>query len=156
MKGTNMADPKTNGPSNGGGRPRQDNTTMPGQYPAQIPFGFPVPQGTGAPGTAGTGVASDPTMQSPTPTSVFGSPADNMHTGSPGSSGAHASTSGGATYTEPFAHLAGGESGKMSGGSTDTEAQANKTGYPTPFGFKNPLNTGAGEGKPLIGGRGKG
>ncbi len=139
----------------GDSRPREGSTTMPGQYPGQLPFGFPVPSGTGAPGTAGTGVASDTTMESPTPTSVFGATGDYLHTGSPGTAGATPHQTTGASYTGYYAHLEGGGAGYMTGGQIDTEAQANKAGYPAPFGFPNPMDTGAGKGTPLIGGRGK-
>jgi hypothetical protein len=63
------------------------------------------------------------------------------------------SPQGGAAYTDPFCQVGTNDS-QMSGGSVSTEAQSNKTGYPTPIGTANPLSTGAGQGTPLIGGRG--
>jgi hypothetical protein len=136
----------------GGGRPREDSTTMPGQYPSKLPFGFPVPQSTGSPGGGGTPNKSpDPTIET-LPSNVFGS-ANPMTTGSPGSSGAGMSPQSGATYTDPFAQVGTNDS-SCSGGSVSTEAQSNKTGYPTPIGTPNVLSTGAGQGTPLIGGRG--
>ena len=143
---------KINDTTAGGGRPRQDSTTMPNQYPSQLPFGFPVPQGTGAPGGGGTPDKSpDPTIET-LPGQVFGSAVPST-TGSPGSSGAGMSPQSGATYTDPFGHVGANEA-QCTGGSVSTEAQSNKTGYPTPIGTANPLTTGAGQGTPLIGGRG--
>lgn len=136
----------------GGGRPREDGTTMPGQYPSQLPFGFPVPQTTGSPGGGGTPDRSPDKTIETLPHSVFGSPVP-QNTGSPGSSGAGMSPQSGATYTEPFGHVGANEP-QMTGGSVSTEAQSNKTGYSTPIGTANPLMTGAGQGTPLIGGRG--
>lgn len=149
-------DRNTGGTPNGDSRPRQDSTTMPGQYPRDLPFGISVPTGTGAPGSAGQGgSATDPTMAgSATPATVFGAPAANLNTGSPGSAGATPHQESGASYTDPFAHLAGGGAGQMTGGSTDTEAQADKAGHPGPFGTAYPVTTGTGTGTPLIGGRG--
>lgn len=142
-----------NGTPNGDSRPRQDSTTMPGQYPSQLPFGIAVPSGTGAPGGGGSpDKSSDPTIQT-LPGSVFGSP-NPMTTGSPGSAGSTPSTTTGASYTDPFAYLGGCGKGEMTGGSIDTEANANKTGHTGPFDVANPLSTGVGEGQPLIGGRG--
>jgi hypothetical protein len=136
----------------GGGRPREDGTTMPGQYPSKLPFGFPVPQSTGSPGGGGTPNKSpDPTIET-LPNSVFGS-ANPMTTGSPGSGGAGMSPQSGATYTDAFTQVGSNDS-QCSGGSVSTEAQSNKTGYPTPIGTANPLMTGSGQGTPLIGGRG--
>jgi hypothetical protein len=125
---------------------------MPNQYPSQLPFGFPVPQGTGSPGGGGTpDKSADPTIET-LPSQVFGQPVPSM-TGSPGSAGAPLSPQTGATYTEPFGHV-GAIEAQCTGGSVSTEAQSNKTGYDAPFGQHNPLTTGSGEGQPLIGGRG--
>lgn len=149
-------DRNTGSKPNGDSRPRQDSTTMPGQYPRPLPFGQNPPTGTGAPGSAGQGsTATDPTMAgSATPTSVFGAPADNLHTGSPGTQGATPHQTTGASYTDPFAYLSGGNAGQMTGGSTDTEAQGDKAGHPGPFNTPYPTDTGVGHGKTLIGGRG--
>lgn len=136
----------------GGGRPREDSTTMPGQYPSKLPFGFPVPQGTGSPGGGGTPDKSPDATIETLPHQVFGS-AVPQDTGSPGSSGAGMSPQTGATYTDPFTQVGTNDS-SCPGGSVSTEAQSNKTGYDAPFGQHNPLMTGSGQGTPLIGGRG--
>jgi hypothetical protein len=151
-----MADRQTSAPANGDSRPRQDTTTQPGQYPSKLPFGVSVPQSTGAPGSAGKGSsAPDPTMAGgPTPTGNFGANFDDLHTGSPGSTGVSPNQQSGASYTDPFAVLCGNGMGEMHGGSTETQAAGNKAGHPGPFGVANPLNTGSGEGTPLIGGKG--
>lgn len=147
-----MADKQTGGRPSGTG-PRRDPTTMPGQYPSKLAFGIAVPQSTGAPGTEGAAPSPDATVHTPTPESNFGAPFDDLHTGAPGSMGASAHVSGGAFYTDPFGYLAGGGAGASSNGSTDTEAQGNKYGYPAPGGAATPMSTGAGEGSPMIGGR---
>lgn len=146
-----MADKTTGGPSKGkthGG----DQTALPGQAAGQIPFGIKTSLATGAPGTGGTGPASDPTMASPTPTSVFGAATDTMHTGAPGTSGSSPSGESGATWTKDS--LDAYPRVDATGGSTETEAQANKYGTDTGIpGLHVPKSTGAGSGHPLIGGR---
>ena len=95
-----MADKTMGGPSKGkshGG----DQTSLPGQAGGKIPFGIQNPLSTGAPGSAGnTATPSDPTVNSPVPTSVFGAKADDTATGAPGGSGTKAGVATGASYTE--------------------------------------------------------
>lgn len=147
-----MADRTTGGPSKGkshGG----DQTALPNQAAGKLPFGINSPQSTGAPGSSGSaGVPSDPTLVSPLPTTNFGAKAANGATGAPGGSGASAGTSGSATYTKTFDGAYSHED--ASGGSVDTEAQANKYGSDTGIpGLKVPRKTGVGDGSPMIGGR---
>ncbi len=144
-----MADKQTDGKGKGTPRPG-DQTTQPGQYPSKMPFGIQVPTSTGAPGSSPAPSGPDDATTKPgqVPMSVFGMPVDE-HTGAPGSAGASAGVAGGATYTDPFATLAGGGKGSMSGGSTDSEAQANKYGTNTMWGVAGPGqpdSTGAGHG----------
>lgn len=141
------------GKPQGDNRPRQDNTTLPNEYPSQLPFGFPVPQGTGAPGSApATTTNPDPTIEQ-LPSSVFGMPVP-YDTGSPGSAQASGSQAGGATATDPFAYQSPHIADATVQGSTETEAAKNKAGHPAPFNQANPMQTGSGQGQPLIGGRG--
>jgi hypothetical protein len=137
-----MADKTMGGPSKGkshGG----DQTAQPGAAAGKIPFGIQNPLNTGAPGSNGGGGApSDPTVQVPVPTSVFGSKTDVVHTGAPGGSGAHGSSATGASYTQDSY----GWSPRIdqTGGSVDTEAQGNKYGSDTGIpGLKTPKGTGA-------------
>jgi len=137
-----MADKTTGGPSKGkshGG----DQTAMPGAAGGKIPFGIQNPLSTGAPGSSGnTATPSDPTVVSPVPTSVFGAKTDDTDTGAPGGSGSKSGVSTGATYTQDSY----GWSPRIdqTGGSVDTEAQANKYGTDTGIpGLKTPKGTGA-------------
>lgn len=136
-----MADRTTGGPSKGkshGG----DQTALPGQAAGDLPFGIQNPLSTGAPGSSGGGVSSDVTEQTPIPASNFGAKSANTDTGAPGSSGAMSTVATGATYTiDP---LDARPREDMSGGSVDTEAQANKYGTDTGIpGLYHPAGTGA-------------
>lgn len=136
-----MADKTMGGPSKGkshGG----DQTSMPGQAAGKIPFGVQNPQSTGAPGTGGTGPASDPTLNSPVPASSYGAQNDDTATGAPGGAGAKAGVAAGATYTaDSYGWCPRYD---MTGGSVDTEAQANKYGSDTGIpGLYHPRTTGA-------------
>lgn len=136
-----MADRTTGGPSKGkthGG----DQTSLPGQAPGKLPFGIQNPQSTGAPGSGGAGMASDVTMQTPTPTTAFGAKTDVMDTGAPGTSGSSPNGAKGATYTKDSLDAYPREDAV--GGSVETEAQANKYGVDTGIpGLKTPKGTGA-------------
>src|ERR1700742_3652218 len=120
-----MADRTTGGPSKGkthGG----DQTSLPGQAPGKLPFGIQNPQSTGAPGSGGGGIGSDVTMQTPLPSSAFGAKTDDTDTHAPGSSGSSAGVATGASYTKAYDGAYPYED--ATGGSVDTEAQANKYG----------------------------
>lgn len=145
-----MADKTMGGPSKGkthGG----DQTAQVGQAPGKLPFGIDNPLSTGAPGTGVAGAASDPTLQTPLPSSNFGAAADNTATGSPGSSGSSSGSATGATYTKDFYGAYSYDD--ASGGSVDTEAQANKYGSDT--GIPG-LHTPKGTGMPMSGNAGFG
>src|SRR5258707_1294640 len=86
-------------------------TSEPGQYPASI-FGIALPQGTGAPGSAGAGRGADPTNQPGQLTEgISGTgPADTADTGAPGTEGSGMDPAGGAdsiSYTRPGSFLTG-------------------------------------------------
>lgn len=136
-----MADRTTGGPAKGkthGG----DQTALPGQAPGKLPFGINNPLSTGAPGTQGQSPgAPDATVTTPVSTTSFGAKADNVDTGAPGGSGASAGVATGATYTKDSLDAYPRED--ASGGSIDTEAQANKYGSDTGIpGLKVPKGTG--------------
>lgn len=148
-----MADRTTGGPAKGkthGG----DQTQMPGQAPGKLPFGINNPLSTGAPGTNGQSPGGgDVTVTTPVSTTSFGAKADNTDTGAPGSSGASSGVATGATYTKDSIDAYPRED--ASGGSIDTEAQANKYGSDTGIpGLKVPKGTGAGSSNPGYGGAG--
>lgn len=137
-----MADRTTGGPSKGnthGG----DQTSLPGQGAGKLPFGIQNPQTTGAPGAAGGGgMASDPTLQTPVPATAFGAKTDVTDTGAPGGSGSSPNGAKGATYTKDSIDAYPRED--ATGGSVETEAQANKYGVDTGIpGLKTPKGTGA-------------
>lgn len=138
-----MADRTTGGPAKGkthGG----DQTALPGQAPGKLPFGINNPLSTGAPGTQGQSPgAPDATVTTPVSTTSFGAKADNVDTGAPGGSGASAGVATGATYTKDSLDAYPRED--ASGGSIDTEAQANKYGSATLPGLvgHQPKGTGA-------------
>jgi hypothetical protein len=136
-----MADKTMGGPAKGqshGG----DQTALPGQAAGKLPFGISNPLNTGAPGTGGTGPASDPTLQAPVPASSFGASNDDTDTGAPGSSGTTAGVAAGATYTKDMYGAYPMDS--ATGGSVDTEAQSNKYGSDTRIpGLHTPSGTGA-------------
>src|SRR5258707_4428335 len=82
-----------------------------GQYPASI-FGVALPQGAGAPGSAGAGRGADPTNQPGQLTEgISGTgPADTADTGAPGTEGSGMDPAGGAdsiSYTRPGSFLTG-------------------------------------------------
>lgn len=135
-----MADRTTGGPSKGkthGG----DQTALPDQAGGKIPFGIQNPLSTGAPGSSGVSGASDPTLQTPVPTTAFGAKTDDTNTGAPGGSGAHGTAASGATYTQDT--YGWRPRIDATGGSVDTEAQANKYGSDTGIpGLKVPKGTG--------------
>lgn len=147
-----MADKTMGGPSKGKTH-SGDQTATPGAAAGKLPFGINNPLNTGAPGTSGyTGTPSDPTVTSPVSDTSFGAKADNTATGAPGTTGSSPSGSGGATYTKDSIDAYPRED--ATGGSTETEAQANKYGVDTGIpGLKTPRSTGAGAGHTLIGGR---
>lgn len=137
-----MADKTLGGPAKGisaGG----DQTALPGQAAGKIPFGIQNPLATGAPGTGGVGSApSDPTLTAPVPTSAYGAENSDTATGAPGSSGVSPHVATGATYTVDSYGWAPRQN--MTGGSVDTEAQANKYGTDTGIpGLNTPDGTGA-------------
>jgi len=137
-----MADKTLGGPAKG--KPRGgDQTALPGQAAGKIPFGIQNPLDTGAPGTAGIGMApSDATLQAPVPGTIFGAKTADAATGAPGGSGASAGVATGATYT--LDSYGASPRQDMSGGSVDTEAQANKYGTDTGIpGLHVPDGTGA-------------
>lgn len=146
-----MADKTTGGPSKGKTH-SGDQTAMPGQAPGKLPFGINSPQSTGAPGSAGYhGTPSDATVTTPVNTNSFGAKAANTDTGAPGGSGASAGVATGATWTKDSIDAYPRED--ATGGSVDTEAQANKYGSSTMPGIvgHQPKSTGM----PASGGGGK-
>jgi hypothetical protein len=137
-----MADKTLGGPAHG--TPMSgDQTALPGQAAGKIPFGIKNPLSTGAPGTAGVGMTpSDPTLTAPVPTSIYGASTDDTATGAPGGNGFHDTVATGATYTlDTYGWVT---QINMTGGSVDTEAQANKYGSDTGVpGLHTPKTTGA-------------
>lgn len=138
-------------------------TSQPNQYPASL-FGIALPQGTGAPGTAGASGAADPTnMPGQLTEAISGTgPADTAQTGAPGSQGA-TNSSGGAdtiTYTEPGSFLSGTNTmatvrDDISGINDWTQAHDGSYGgnlnLPGIVG-NQPTSTGVGQGRVLRGG----
>jgi hypothetical protein len=136
-----MADKTMGGPAKGvshGG----DQTALPGQAAGKLPFGITNPLSTGAPGTGGTGPSPDPTLQAPVPTDMYGAANDDTDTGAPGTSGSAAGGATGASYTlDTYGWVT---QVNCTGGSVDTEAQANKYGTDTHIpGLETPRTTGA-------------
>jgi hypothetical protein len=138
-------------------------TSEPNQYPGSL-FGVALPQGTGAPGTAGAGRSADPANQPGQLTEgISGTgPADTANTGAPGTAGTMPNGGGGNTisYTQPGSFLTGTNQtdtirDDISG--TGDWTQANDGSY---GGSNNlpgiagnqPLSTGAGSGRVLRGG----
>ena len=140
-------------------------STQPGQYPSSI-FGVALPQGTGAPGTAGAGRGADPANQPGQLTEgISGTgPADTADTGAPGTQGAPSDGGGGAdtvTYTEPGSFLSGTNTqgtvrDDISGTGDWTQSHEGSYGgslnLPGIVG-NQPTSTGAGQGRVLRGGR---
>ena len=142
-------------------------TNEPNQYPGSI-FGVGLPQGTGAPGTAGAGRGADPTNQpGQLNEGISGEgPSDTADTGSPGSQGAMNGPGGAdsVTYTRPGSFLTGTNQsdvvrGDISGTSDWTQAHDGSYGgdlnLPGIVG-NQPAGTGAGSGRVLRGGFRKG
>ncbi len=143
----------------GGGDP----TLEPGEYPASL-FGVALPQGTGAPGSPGGPVPSDPTLETgQLYEGISGlGPADTANTGAPGSAVA-SDVAGGAdsvTFTRPGSYLSGTYSQEtlsddVSGVNDWTQAGDGAYGgspqLPGVAG-NQPTSTGAGQGR-LRGGR---
>ena len=141
-----------------------DVSNQPGQYPASI-FGVALPQGTGAPGTAGAGRTADPTNQPGQLTEgISGTgPADTADTGAPGTAGSGMDPAGGAdsiTYTRPGSFLTGTNiqdtvRDDISGTSDWTQAHDGSYGgnlnLPGIAG-NQPVSTGADQGRVLRGG----
>jgi len=148
-----------------------DPTLEPGQYPPDEDhgiFGGPMPEGTGAPGTAGARYDSsvDPTNEpGQTEDGLTGiTEAEITETGAPGSTGADPSDGSGAdsvTFTRPGSYLSGTYA--MSTVRDDTDGptdwtQANDSGYATGGpqlpGIKgNEPEAGSGRFQPGAGGR---
>jgi|SRR5215475_2033461 len=161
----NMADRQSGGRSSG--VYAGDEVNQPNQYPGSL-FGVALPQGTGAPGTAGAGGVADPTNEpGQLNEGISGlGPSDIADTGAPGSQGA-TNTEGGpdsVSYSsanfykgesEP-ASLSESKSDHISG--TDDWTQANDGSYgggkylPGVQG-NTPTSTGAGGGRVMRGGR---
>src|SRR5512146_1192507 len=139
-----MADKTMGGPAKGVTAPG-DQTALPGQAAGGLPFGIQNPLSTGAPGTGGVGMApSDATLTAPVPTSVVGgAQTDDNATGAPGGNGASPGGAKGATYT--LDSYGASPRQDMTGGSMDTEAQANSYGTNTLWGVagNQPKGTGA-------------
>ncbi|HEX7994420.1 MAG TPA: hypothetical protein VF506_10900 [Streptosporangiaceae bacterium] len=162
--------PPGGGKVSGGGAPDAagayggEVSTQPGQYPARL-FGVALPQGTGAPGSAGAGRSADPANQpGQLNEGISGlGPADTADTGAPGSQGA-GSGSGSAdsvTYTWPGSFLTGTNQSDtvrddISGTGDWTQAHPGSYGgnlnLPGIDG-NQPTSTGAGQGRVLRGGR---
>lgn len=85
-------------------------TNEPNQYPGSL-FGIFLPQGTGAPGTAGAGRGADPTNQpGQLSEGISGEgPSDTANTGAPGTMGQQNGTGGpdSVSYTRPGSFLTG-------------------------------------------------
>jgi hypothetical protein len=144
------------------GRPSSDDPTLePGNYGPSL-FGVPLPQGTGAPGSAGAGNAADPTNepgQLDEGLSGLG-PSVTADTGAPGSAGQQNSAGGGTaiTYTNPGSFLGGTYTqdtvtDDVSGVNDWTQAIDGSYGGKQIPGLNMPMGTGAGEGTILKGGR---
>ena len=146
-------------------RPGLDPTQEPGNYSASL-FGVALPQGTGAPGSAGAGGAADPTNEpGQLNEGISGlGPADIANTGAPGSAGATNSGAGGdaVAYTRPGSYLSGTYqqdtvNDSISGPGDWTQAidGSYAGGGPQLPGIKGnePTSTGAGGGRVLRGGR---
>lgn len=138
-------------------------TNEPNQYPSSL-FGVTLPQGTGAPGSAGAARTADPTNQPGQLTEKISGtgPADTADTGSPGSQGAGVSNGGAdsITYTRPGAFLTGTNQedtvrDDISGLGDWTQAHDGSYGgslnLPGIVG-NQPTSTGAGQGRVLRGG----
>lgn len=139
-------------------------SSEPNQYPSRL-FGVALPQGTGAPGSAGAGRMADSTNQpGQLSEGISGTgPADNADTGAPGSAGA-TENQGGAdtvTYTRPGSYLSGTNQqdtvrDDISGTGDWTQAHDGSYGgnlnLPGITG-NQPTSTGAGQGRVLRGGR---
>ena len=148
-----------------GTRSGTDPTNELGQTPASL-FGVPLPQNTGAPGSAGASSQPDPTLESGQNfEGISGlTPAQTASTGSPGTQGATNGPGGGDTisYTQPGSYLSGTykqDTVNDSISGTGDWTQANDSGYgsggPQLPGIRGnePTSTGSGDGSVLRGGR---
>lgn len=124
----------------GTGSPGADVTSEPGQYPVdQQIFGGPLPDGTGAPGTAGGSAPPDPTsLAGQSADSFTGLSGDDINsTNAPGSAGAAMPAGGGpdaVTFTRPGSYQSGSYAqdtvrDEVTGPGNWTEA--NESGYAT-------------------------
>ena len=142
-----------------------DATAEPGQYPGSL-FGVPLPQGTGAPGTAGaSGMADSTNEPGQLSEGISGlGPADIASTGAPGSAPAPTSQGGPDTvrFTRPGSYLSGTYAqdtvnDSISGTADWTQAIDGSYAGAGPQlpGIKGnePTSTGAGEGRVMRGGR---
>jgi hypothetical protein len=138
--GTLASGTRGTGSRAGTGGAAGDVTNEPGQYPVggwgDAIFGGPLPQGTGAPGSAGAPRSADPTNEPGQLTEgISGTgPPQTDSTGAPGSTGADNSTSGADAirYTRPGSFLSGTYKSDVVqdnvSGSQDA-TQANDSGY---------------------------
>ena len=140
-----------------------DPTLEPGNYSPSI-FGVALPQGTGAPGSAGASGPSDPTNEpGQLNEGISGlGPADIANTGAPGSSGGSNNEGGpdAVKYTLPGSYLSGTYvqdtvNDSVSGAQDWTQAidGSYAGGGPQLPGIAEPTSTGAGAGRVLRGGR---
>jgi hypothetical protein len=140
-------------------------TNEPNQYPGSL-FGIRLPDGTGAPGSAGASGGSDPTNQpGQLQEGISGEgPSDTAQTGAPGSAGAQSGGGGpdAVDYTRPGSFLSGTNQmdtvhDSISGTGDWTQAidGSYAGGGPQLPGIKGnePTSTGAGGGRVLRGGR---
>ncbi len=147
------------GTSSGG-----DPTTEPGNYSESL-FGSPLPQSTGAPGSAGAGGASDPTNEPGQLNEGLSGegPAQTAETGAPGSAGASNNEGGpdSVKYTLPGSYLSGTYeqdvvADSISGTQDWTQAidgSYGGAGNLPGIDGNQPTSTGAGAGRVMRGGR---
>ena len=143
-----------------------DVTAEPGEYPGSL-FGVGLPQGTGAPGSAGAGRGgSDATNQPGQLTEGISNtgPSDTADTGAPGTPGSGIDPAGGAdsvTYTRPGSYLTGtyqqdtmvdDVSGTADWTQTHDGSYGGSLNLPGIVG-NQPAGTGAGGGRVMRGGR---
>lgn len=118
-----------------------DPTNEPGQYPVggwgDAIFGGPLPQGTGAPGSAGGRAPADATVEAGQLTeTVAGTPQDGIiHTGAPGTQGSAPGNSGAdsVAFTRPTAGVTPYETLTVADETSGPKdwTQANDDGYAT-------------------------
>ena len=144
--------------------PGVDPTLEPGNYGPSL-FGVALPQGTGAPGSAGAGGAADPTNQTGQLNEGLSGegPAQTADTGAPGTTGAQNAAGGpdSVTFTQPGSYLSGTYQqdtvhDSVSGTGDWTQAiDGSYGGGPQLPGIAGnmPDGTGAGQGRVMRGGR---